>query len=234
VDERNSSRRRSSSGRLLRDARLGGARDPAAPAAAASGAAHDPRAVGGSGRDRPRALRRRRRPASLVAVEVDIERAAAFSKTFGPNGGINCFDFRHYAFSCRRDGLDFDLVITNPPFALAMEFVEEALSITRFGGMVAMLLRLPWLASQKRAPWLRRHTPSVYVLPKRPSFYEGAPPTPQPTLFGDDAAEDAKGSGTDATDYAWMVWSKVDENGVERVPTVKILEIEPLVDRRVA
>lgn len=90
-----------------------------------------------------------------------------------------------------------DLILTNPPFGLAMEFVQRACDEVFHGGTVAMLLRLPWLASQKRAPWLRENTPSVYVLPKRPSF---------------------TGKGTDATDYAWMVWSP-------RPSTVRILDV---------
>ena len=51
-----------------------------------------------------------------------------------------------------------------------------------------MLLRLNWLGSEDRAAWLRRHPPSVYVLPNRPSFVEGG--------------------GTDATEYAWFIWGE--------------------------
>lgn len=92
-----------------------------------------------------------------------------------------------------------DLVITNPPYSLAMEFVERALAEVVPGGTLAMLLRLGWLSSQKRATFLREHTPSVYVLPRRPSF---------------------TGLGTDSADYAWMVW----RTGASA--TVVILEVE--------
>lgn len=64
--------------------------------------------------------------------------------------------------------------------------------------VTAFLLRLNWLASQKRAFWLRKNTPSVYVLPKRPSF---------------------TGKGTDATDYCWAVWRR------DVAPTVVILDV---------
>lgn len=77
----------------------------------------------------------------------------------------------------------YDLCIMNPPYSRAEEFVREACARAR---EVAALLRLGFLASQKRAGWLRRDTPDVYVLPRRPSF---------------------TGGGTDATDYAWFVWS---------------------------
>jgi hypothetical protein len=81
---------------------------------------------------------------------------------------------------------DYDLVITNPPFSLALEFCQRALLWRRTpGSVVAMLLRLGFLGAQKRGAWLRENTPSVYVTPRRPSF---------------------TGGGNDSADYAWMVW----------------------------
>lgn len=94
-------------------------------------------------------------------------------------------------------------IITNPPYGLALQFAQRAIAeISNDGatGTVAMLMRLNWLASQKRAEWMHANTPSVYVLPKRPSFTN---------------------KGTDATDYAWMVWRHGD------IPRVHILEVEP-------
>lgn len=77
----------------------------------------------------------------------------------------------------------FDVAILNPPYSLALPFVERCRSLAEH---VVALLRLNWLASEERASWLRRFPPSVYVLPNRPSF---------------------TGEGTDATDYAWLHWS---------------------------
>lgn len=75
------------------------------------------------------------------------------------------------------------VVITNPPYSLAREFVE-AWAPHAFWS--AWLLRLNFAGSQRRAAWFRQHRPShVLVLPKRPSF---------------------TGGGTDATEYAWFVW----------------------------
>lgn len=91
-----------------------------------------------------------------------------------------------------------DVVITNPPYSLAMEFIQRAFKVTN--GPVVMLLRLPFLASQKRAAFFREHAPDIYILPKRPSFTS---------------------KGSDATDYAWFVWPS-------RIPRaegrVKVLE----------
>ena len=88
------------------------------------------------------------------------------------------------------EGLDFfdwsgpvDLIVTNPPFSLAAEFIDHA---TKNANTVFMLLRLNYLASIKRYEWWKANPPvALYVLSKRPSF---------------------TGSGTDATDYAWFVW----------------------------
>lgn len=80
-------------------------------------------------------------------------------------------------------GRSFDVAILNPPFVQALRFVDRCLAIA---GTVIALLRLNWLETQEREPFLRRHTPDVYVLPDRPSF------------TGDGA--------TDATAYAWFVW----------------------------
>ncbi len=79
----------------------------------------------------------------------------------------------------------YDLIITNPPYSLALEFVKRALPLHASRGAVVMLLRMNWLGSQERAPWMRLHTPSMYVTPRRPSFING---------------------GSDATEYAWMIW----------------------------
>jgi hypothetical protein len=65
----------------------------------------------------------------------------------------------------------FDLIMSNPPYGLAMEFILESLRLTeKRGGEVAMLLRLGWLASETRADFHRKHPSDVYILPKRPSY----------------------------------------------------------------
>lgn len=99
----------------------------------------------------------------------------------------------------------FDVVLTNPPYGQAAEFVIEA---RRRAPVVAMLLRLGWLASEERRAYLADATPDVYVLPNRPSF---------------------DGCGTDAADYAWMIWSS---RARYRPAEIRILRTTPVAERR--
>lgn len=90
------------------------------------------------------------------------------------------------------EGIDFfeytgtvDLILTNPPFSLAQEFIEKAISVAP---TVIMLLRINFLGSIKRHDFWQKYPPTaLHVLSKRPSF---------------------TGKGTDATDYAWFVWDR--------------------------
>jgi len=102
-------------------------------------------------------------------------------------------DFLEWSMAER---VPYDLLIGNPPFSLAFEFCQRAIGMAH---VVALLLRLNFLGSQRRARWMRAHTPAVFVLPKRPSF---------------------TGKGTDATEYAWFVWGHHDHRG-----TVNILDV---------
>lgn len=84
---------------------------------------------------------------------------------------------------------DYTLVIANPPYGddLPERFVRRLLGDPYDRPLVvAMLLRLAWLSSGKRAALHRELPPDVYVLSERPSF---------------------TGNGkTDGADYAWFVW----------------------------
>ena len=76
----------------------------------------------------------------------------------------------------------FAVAITNPPYRKAEQFLRACLA---HADVVILLLRLGFLSSVRRQPFMSSHTPDVYVLPNRPSFVRG---------------------GTDHTEYAWMVW----------------------------
>lgn len=86
----------------------------------------------------------------------------------------------------------YDMVITNPPFSLALEFIRKALMVVRPGGYVVMLLRLNFFGSEDRNPFfLNGQMPDIaYVHSKRLGF------TP-----------DGK---TDSIEYMHAIWKKTD------------------------
>ncbi len=79
-----------------------------------------------------------------------------------------------------------DVVIMNPPFSRAFEFIARARELVKRGGTVAALLRINTLAGRARAEFHKKSPADVHVLAKRPSF---------------------TGGGTDATEYGWFVWA---------------------------
>jgi len=107
----------------------------------------------------------------------------------------------------------FAVILGNPPYSLAMEFVQKSLTLLDprvNGACVALLLRLGFLESSKRCAWLRENTPSIYVLPNRPSF---------------------RWKGNDSATYAWLVWRRWDGNSERLLPTVTILDKTPKAER---
>lgn len=93
---------------------------------------------------------------------------------------------------------EYDLVISNPPYSLAQEFIDKGLECLNENGKLVYLLRTNFLESKKRFQWWQDKLPSgIYVLHARPSF---------------------TGSGkTDATSYAWFVWDKSSDKQVIKV-----------------
>lgn len=88
----------------------------------------------------------------------------------------------------------FDVLITNPPFTYAQEFIDKSLSES---DSVWYLLRLNYLGSEKRSEWWYGKEPThLLVLSARPSFIDGG--------------------GTDATEYAWFGWDHSNKCKLER------------------
>ncbi len=98
-----------------------------------------------------------------------------------------------------------DWVITNPPFNLAVEFIETALPLARAG--VAVLVRTAFLESEGRVTGLFAATPpsDVIVFGERVVMLKGrlirgGAPDPFAVVPGTRASS--------ATSYAWLVWRK--------------------------
>lgn len=86
------------------------------------------------------------------------------------------------------DWINVKTVITNPPFNIALNVIQNALNNVEVGSEVIMLLRLNFLGSQERKPFFNENPPKeIFVLSKRPKFYNGK---------------------TDSIEYAWFVWQK--------------------------
>ncbi|NNJ30114.1 methyltransferase [Lacrimispora defluvii] len=82
----------------------------------------------------------------------------------------------------------YDLIIGNPPFGLAMEFVKKSLSLLKPDGCLMFLLRTAFMESDQRFEFWQEDAhqlAGLYTLHKRPSF---------------------TGHGTDATSYSWFIW----------------------------
>lgn len=86
-------------------------------------------------------------------------------------------------FDMKSSSGTYDVCIGNPPFALAEEFVEHSVSMSK---EVVFLLRLGFLESKRRRSLFDKiGVPDVYVLPERPSFINGK---------------------TDSCAYGWFRW----------------------------
>lgn len=93
--------------------------------------------------------------------------------------------------------VNFDFIITNPPFVLATQFARRAL---QFGVPVALLTRLQWVETEERYNLFREHRPdTVAVFSCRCPINKGAA---------------KRGDGT-ATAYCWVVWRREPASKME-------------------
>lgn len=89
------------------------------------------------------------------------------------------------------DYIQRDVILTNPPFSLAQEFVEHGLKHSR---ELWLLLRLNFLGAQKRRAWWSdgREPNALFILSERPRF-----------------SKNKLGKlGNDSTEYAWFYWGR--------------------------
>lgn len=88
----------------------------------------------------------------------------------------------------RQEKSKYDIIIGNPPYSKAMEFVNKSLELLKEDGVLIFLLRTAFLESKSRYEfWQKNKLSGLYTLSKRPSF---------------------TGKGTDATSYSWFIWDK--------------------------
>lgn len=93
----------------------------------------------------------------------------------------------------------FDLVITNPPYSLASEFVEKCMTLLSKGGCLAMFLKIQFLEGQKREALFRKYPPKyIYVFRNRMATWSNG------------RCVDPETGKRWATTFcnAWFVWQK--------------------------
>lgn len=138
-----------------------------------------------------RELRNRGHLGRIDAVELRPEERPAL-EALADNVTIGSF------FDYEPD-LGYDVIIGNPPYSQALEFIDKSLELLNPAGILIFLLRTNFLESTKRFEWWQQHPLSgLYTLHKRPSF---------------------TGKGTDATSYSWFVW----ERGGGTQQTIKVI-----------
>lgn len=103
---------------------------------------------------------------------------------------------------------NYDMIISNPPFSLAQEFIEKALEEVKEGGYVIFLLRLNFFGSDKRKKLFEKHMPKYcYVHSKRINFIDDK--TKEMLIQkGIITEKESKRLGTDSIEYAHFVWQK--------------------------
>jgi hypothetical protein len=160
-------------------------------------------------------------PTRYDAIEIDRRHEATLLPLFERTGGpsIAWGDALGPEASEQVWRVPFSLVIMNPPFSLALEFVQRAIAAQRpRNGTTAALLRLGMLETESRASFWRENPADLYVLSKRPSFclsvgckakcgWRANLPvdSERPKACGGCGGK-ASVSTTDATAYAWFVW----------------------------
>ena len=119
-----------------------------------------------------------------------------------------------------------DVMLTNPPFNLAVEFITKGLAVADH---TVCLLRLNFLGGAERCEWLQRTRPDVWVLPQRPSFANkcrgGCKLLLPPDVFQCPCGAKATPQ-TDSTEYAWFHWH-AQSSGI-----IRVLNLTPLEERR--
>ena len=89
------------------------------------------------------------------------------------------------------------MIIGNPPYSLAIEFVTKCLDLLGENGVLIFLLRTAFLESKSRYDfWQVNPLSGLYTLSKRPSFINGK---------------------TDACSYSWFIWEKNNDKQTIKV-----------------
>lgn len=148
-----------------------------------------------------RAVNEVRQDIVWTALELREECKEDLTLAVGPRGLVVIEDFLTPPVDSKLDS-DHVVALGNPPFRLAGEFIERSLEVA---SVVCLLLRINFLASARRNPFMRSHTPDILVLPNRPSF---------------------RGQGTDSPEYAWFAWHRGQQKKVGKLIVLNTTSIK--------
>jgi len=91
-----------------------------------------------------------------------------------------------------------DIIITNPPFNIALDIIKKALKDIKEDGKVIMLCRLNFLGSNKRLKFWKHNMPEYIIThSKRMSF--------------------TNSGKTDSIEYAHFIWNKVNRDSFSKI-----------------
>jgi hypothetical protein len=140
---------------------------------------------------------------SKILERLDNVKSVVSTDKYDYGYGIGGIDFLETDFSDK-----YDVVMTNPPFKLASEFIKKSLTLSN--RHVIMLLRLSFLESSSRYE-LFKNTPlkEIYVFSRRQGGFKG----------GKEFDENGK-AGSKMMALAWFVW----EIGYSGEPVIKWIE----------
>ncbi len=174
-------------------------------------------------------------PARIHGIEIDPERAEIAKAT---GARIVCANFLHVAQGIPAGR--YGLAVGNPPYSLALPFIERTLPLARY---TSFLLRVGFLGSRKRARWHQDHPANLGVLPERPSFArsmscsnkKGGCDYKETLRLDVDHPRDCpkcgkktKNSTSDSSEYAFFTWTP------EGSHQVTILDMESTHEEKVA
>lgn len=105
--------------------------------------------------------------------------------------------------SCDKENMsNHDVIISNPPFYLAQQFIEKSLELVNDGGYVVMLLRLNFFGSKMRKKMFENNMPEYcFIHHKRINFIPES-------LKKEIKSRGEKIPSGDSIEYAHFIWRK--------------------------
>lgn len=103
-------------------------------------------------------------------------------------------DFLTYETNKKWEG-----IISNPPYSLAMEFIEKSMELLEDNGQMAMFLKIQFLEGAKRKDFFEKYPPKyIYVFRNRMATWNNGQPV--------DPKTGKKWATTMC--HAWFIWEK--------------------------